>query len=244
MIIIQNLSFWAKNHKWESWFIIAFLHYILVISAVFLANAAFFAGLSLNLYWLFAFVGISIIALSFYPIKNSTSYNYKNRKRGDLALVASGFLLTFSLFNTMIAEYEPKPTSVNPLAVQTILKSNYSTFGNDSKFTKLRKRIKRRSYQRTQQFKAFWKAQSDIVQFLLILLTFIVAVLAAILIFALACSISCSGSGAGIGAVLILGWGAIAIGAFFIIRTIIRMGNAPKKDVDKNIDTKNKKVKG
>ena len=229
MIAMKKLSFWASNHKWQSWFIIAFLHFLLIISAMFLANAAFFAGISLNLYWLFAFIGIITVVLSFYPIKNTKSYTFRNRKRADFALITSGFLLIFSLFNVMISEYELKPTATNPHAVQTILKPT-ADFEKESKLTKVRKRLKRRSYQRTQQFKAFWKTQDDAAKVLLIILTLAVAIFLGIVVTYLGCALACSGSAGWAAAVFILGYGGIIIGSFFAIRAALKMS---KKSTDK-----------
>ena len=232
---MKKLSFWAKNHKWQSWFIITFSYLLLIYLAVFLANVAFVAGLSLNLYSIFAIIGIAVLLFEFYPLKNTQFYTYKNRKRADLALVTTGFLLVFSLFNTMITEYEPASTTTNPYARQTILKSSASSFENDSKFTKVRKRIKRKSYQRTQQFKKIWQDRSQAVQVLLIFSTILLTLVLGYLIAILACSLSCSGSGIAALIVLILGWSGIIVGAILLIRRIIKKGKNKDKDTSKAI---------
>lgn len=225
---MKKLSFWASNNKWKSWVLIAFFYYLLIVAAMFLANAAFFAGVSLNLYWLFATIGIITIIFGFYPLKNTKAYTFKNRKRADFALVISGFFLTFSLFNVMISEYEVQPSRTNPYAVQTILKPT-ADFEQESTLTKLRKRLKRRSYQRTQQFKAFWKAQNEGTQALLIILTILVAVLLFFGVTALGCAVACSGSEALGAAIFIVGYAGIIIGSIFAIRAIVRKGKKSKK---------------
>lgn len=222
MVALRKLSFWAKDHKWQSWFIIAIIHFFLVVSAVFLANAAFFTGLSLNLYSLFVLIGIIVITFAIYPKKNTKSYTFKNRKRADFALLTSGFLLVFSLFNVMVSEYEQKTTTTNPNAIQTILKPIPSNFGNESRLAKIRKRVKRKAYQKTQKLKVLWETKNEISKAFLITLALATTIFLGLLVTYLGAGLGSSGSTAAITLIFILGYGGIIVAAFFAIREVLR----------------------
>lgn len=238
MTKFKRLSFWGKQHKWSSRFIIVFSFIIMNALAIF--TGSLFRDLNIN--FSVGFLLLSILAFSFawlkYPNeKQDRSRTYALRKTCDSILIGSTFLmLTFfgnqqlnpfdnsALFASTVNSYSlPKDSAKAYKSVEDFKKSLYDESGKPLKWKERKKLLK-------QQVKAIKhdKAMSDGGKVGLIILCVLLALILAYGVAALACSLSCAGSDAAAVIVAVLGLGGIVLLTIFLIRSILRKSKKEK----------------
>lgn len=238
MTKFKQLSFWAKQHKWSSRFIIVFS--FLIMNALAIITGSLFNDLNINFpVW---FLVLSILAFSFawlkYPNEDQDrGRTYVLRKTCDSILIGSTFLmLTFFgnhrlnpfdnsiLFASTVNSYSlPKDSTKAYKSVEDFKKSLYDESGKPLKWKERKKLLK-------EQVKAIKKDKtiSDGGKVGLIILCVLLALILAYGVAALACSLSCAGSDAAAVIVAVLGLGGIVLLTIFLIRSIIRKSKKEK----------------
>jgi hypothetical protein len=224
---MKNLSLWAKNHKWQSWIIIAISHVLLFYLAVYMSAILFLEGIVLPASVWYISLGAGIIAYFFYPIRNSKmtllKNSYKTRKRLEGVVLITGVLMTLTLFSQLtIVNHEEASTSItNPYARNVVLVPNTKKGGVK---TRVKRWIKKRHNKRVSRLQKKSRQYNTVVKVMFSLLTLLVASLLVGFCMNLGCSLSCSGA-------VFLGnllyFGAIVIGILAIV-LLVKIWRKPK----------------
>jgi membrane protein implicated in regulation of membrane protease activity len=256
MTQIKQLSFWAKNHKWSSRFIIVFAFIIMS----FLGIVTGFLFNSLDVIFtpliLLSVILIFILAWLKYPLKKvNANTKEKNRsyilqKSYDLILIGSTFIMFVYFGNRQTSPVNYFVLTTSAVNSSSKPKDSTNTYKSINEFKKMMKdengktlKWKERKKLLKKQIKAIEKANdlSASGKVFLIILCVLLAVLLAYGVAALACSLSCSGAEGAAVVVAILGLAGVILLTVFLIRSIIRKSKKDKqKEVKPEAETINK----
>lgn len=229
MTKFKQLSFWARDHKWASRFIIVFSFIIMNILGI-------IAGLlmgELNISFSTWFILLSMLIFSIvwlkYPDKKQNS-SYTFRKTCDGILICTTFLMFLYFGNRRITPIDSNVFSASAITSSRPTDST-KTYKSLEEFKKSLKdengkplKLKERKKLLKQQIKAIKndKNMSDGGKVGLIILCVLLALALAYGVAALSCSLSCSGSEGAAVVVAVLGLAGVALLTFFVIRSITR----------------------
>ena len=238
MTKFKQLSFWARDHKWFSRFIIVFSFIALNILGV--ITGLLFSDLNIVFSKWFIAITIPVFAIAWinYPGKNQNRvHTYVFRKTCDVILISTTFLMfmyfgnhktipfTGSIYpaSAVSSSSLPKDSTKTYRSVEEFKKSLYDESGKPLKWKERKKLL-------NQQVKAIKKdnTMSDGGKVGLIILCVLLAVILTYGVAALSCSLSCSGSDAAAVVVAVLGLTGVALLTIFLIRGIVRKSKKAK----------------
>lgn len=238
MTKFKKLSFWARDHKWSSRFIIVFSFIIMNFLGV--ITGMLFNELDINFprwFMLLSIVGFSFAWLQYPTSRQDHIGTYVLRKTSDAVLIGTTFFMflyfgnrqvmpiSSSIFSAsaVIPTSVPKDSTKNYKSLEDFKKSLQDKNGKPLKWKERKKLLK-------EQVKAIKKdkTMSDGGKVGLIILCVLLAVILAYGVAALSCSLSCSGSEGAAVVVAILGLAGIALLTFFLIRSIVRKSKKEK----------------
>ena len=234
----KQLSFWAREHKWPSRFIIVFSFIAMNLLAI--ITGSLFNDLNINFSTWFLVLSILVFGIVWlkYPKKRQDrSSTYAFKKTCDAILIGTTFLMFMYFGNRQTTPFDsqilfassvsnsslPKDSTKTIKSVEEFRKSLYNESGKSLKWKERKKLLK-------QQVKAIKKDKemSDGGKVGLIILCVLLALVLAYGVAALSCSLSCSGSEGAATVVAILGLAGIVLLTFFVIRSITRKSKKEK----------------
>lgn len=232
---MRALSFWAKHHPISARILIVVSRCLLLWIASFLGTEILRANMTISPLWICFFMMLFLVTCLVYP-SNVSAVNYARRKRCDLVVCVSGFVMALCLlvqlqtpfYSTARASLPADTASYKYPEAQKLLAQFNS--GEKTDFSRKEKRIVRRefNYQLLRYAKAKLtgnKEESGNAG--LIILACIAAVGLFFLVLSLACTLSCNGSDAAAIVVALLGTAGIIWGLVAVIRNIKRKKNQP-----------------
>lgn len=229
---MRQISYWAKDHPLLSRLFIVFSRCLLLWIACFLGAQVAIADMEVSPLWNYVFICLFLAACYAYPLTR-TAANYTKRKRCELVVCVSGFLLTVclvaqlhhpgSFYQSLQATVPIDIPSYKYPEAQKLLEQFKS--GEKTDFTRKEKRIIRKEF--NYQLVRYAKAKivgnkNESGSAGLIILACIAAVGLLFLVLSLACTLSCNGSDAGAIMVGLIGTAAIVWGLIALIRSIRR----------------------
>lgn len=244
MTKFKQLSFWAKQHKWSSRFIIVFS--FIGMNALAIITGLLFNELNINFSSVLFLLSILVFAIAWlkYPnIKKDRIHTYAFRKTCDAVLIGTTFFMFMYFGNRQTTPFNssvlfassvtdlslPKDSTKTYKSAEEFKKSLYDESGKPLKWKERKKLLK-------QQVKAIKndKTMSEGGKVGLIILCILLAVILAYGVAALSCSLSCSGSEGAATVVAILGLAGIVLLTIFVIRSILRKSKKEKKPKPEN----------
>ena len=238
MTKFKQLSFWARQHKWSSRFIIVLSFAIMNVLAI--ISGSLLNDLDVNISKWFLILSIVLFCIVWlrYPNRKKSGINtYAFRKTCDSILIGATFFMfmyfgnrqttpfdSTTLFASSISNFSlPKDSTRTYKTVEEFKKSLYDQSGKPLKWKERKKLLK-------QQIKMIKhdKAISDGGKVALIMLCVLVAIFLAYGVAALSCSLSCSGSEGAATIVAIFGFAGIILLTIFVIRAIVRKSKKEK----------------
>lgn len=240
MTKFKQLSYWARQHKWPSRFIIVFSFIIMNLLGIITG----FLFSDLNIIFSTWFILLSMAAFSIvwltYPTNKQKSL-YVFRKTYDIILVGTTFLMFIYFGNRQVSPISSTLFSASAVTLSLVPKDSTRAYRSLGDFRKSLhdengKPLKWKERKRLlkQQIKAIKtdRITSDGEKVLLIILCVLLAAALAFSVGALSCSLSCSGSEGAAVVVAILGLAGVALLTFFMIRGITRKS---KREKEKNL---------
>lgn len=237
MTKFKQLSFWAREHKWASRFIIVFS--LIIMNILGIITGLLFSDLSMTFSKWFLILSLIIFGIAWlkYPTrKQNRSYTF--RKTCDSILIGTTFLMFVYFGNRQITPFDsqilfasvvnnsslPKDSTKTYKSVEEFKKSLYDKSGKPLKWKERKKLLK-------EQVKAIKKdkTMSDGGKTGLIILCVLLAVILAYGVAALSCSLSCAGSDGAAVAVAVLGLAGVVLLTIFLIRGILKKSKKEKE---------------
>lgn len=236
MTKFKQLSFWAKQNKWPSRFIIVFSFIVMNILGV--VTGLLYSDLGLTFPKWFLILSLIVFGIVWlkYPIgKRSSTYTF--RKTCDSILIGTTFLMFTYFGNRQVTPFDnsvlfassvnnyslPKDSIKTYKSVEDFKKSLYDESGKPLQWKERKKLLKQQV-----KFIKKDKAMSDGGKVVLIILCVVLAVILAYGVAALSCSLSCAGSDGAAVAVAVLGLAGIVLLTIFLIRGILRKSKKEK----------------
>lgn len=221
---MKQFSFWASSHKWQSWIIIIFLHFLTTFLAIFLGNALFFEGYTLSMNWVIMFIVLALASLLLYPIQGFKSGIFKptylKRKSYETLVMFSGCMIILIMSNSLTSTTISEHTSQNtPQALRTILIPHNQKLSTKAK---IKNWFKQKNKKFTKRFTKFWDKQNNKKKVLYLLLAVLLGMVAMGIVGLLACSLSCSGAEALGGIVGLLGVATVIALFIVVVRKILK----------------------
>ena len=241
----KQLSFWAREHKWPSRFIIIFS--FIIMNALGIITGLLVSDLELTFSAWFIVLSVLTFGIAWlkYPGKKQVTDRieknrvYVFRKTCDAVLIGTTFMmfvyfgnrqvtpLTVSVFPTSAvnAFSLPKDSTKSYKSLEEFKKSLKDENGKPLKLKERKKILK-------QQLKAIKKDKttSEGGKVVLIILCILLAFALAIGVGALSCSLSCSGSEGAAVVVAILGLVGVGLLTFFVIASIVRKSRREREE--------------
>ena len=237
MTKFKQLSFWAREHKWSSRFIIVFSFIAMNILGVMTGMLFYDLELSFSVWFIIAAVLIFCFAWWKYPgqrqviSKTEKGRSYAFRKTCDSILIGSTFLMFVYFGNRQVTPFSSSVLSASAVNSFSRPKDSTKTYKTAEEFKRSLNdengkplKLKERKKLLKQQVKAIKKdkTMSDGGKAGLIILCVLLALVLAYGVAALSCSLSCSGSEGAAVVVAILGLAGIVLLSIFVIRAIVR----------------------
>jgi membrane protein implicated in regulation of membrane protease activity len=243
MTQIKQLSFWAKQNKGASRFLIVLA--FMIMNFLGIVTGFLFNSLSVNFSSLVLLFTILVFLLAWwkYPIKKvNASPNEKNRsyifqKTCDLILIGSTFVMFVYFGNRQISPVNYFVFTASSASSLSHSKDSSNTYKSIEEFKKMMKdengktlKLKERKKLLKKQIREIRNADnlSSSGKVFLIILCVLLAVVLAYGVAGIACSLSCSGSEGAAVVVAILGLAGIVLLTFFLIRGIVRKSKKEK----------------
>jgi hypothetical protein len=245
---MKKISYWAKNHIWQSRLLIILIYILLNVNGIFTGKLLSEVNVIIPEIYFIVCIIFTIVLCIFYPERNakpvvSSSVFYVRRKLFDFCLGAVTFLMIIYAGNNwkhLFAKSEsaqasniihvPKDTAIynNPLI------KNFIAVIKSMDVNKLSQREKLRLIKDQIKTIKHDKDTSNGSKALLITLSIIIALILLYGLAGLSCSLSCSGSEA---LAIIVAIGGTFLIIFFLIRIIKRITNShvKKKEEIKNL---------
>jgi hypothetical protein len=236
MTKFKQFSFWARDHKWSSRFIIVFSFIMMNILGIITGLLLSELNMTFSTWFILLSVLLFSIAWLKYPgKKEDRSRTYVFRKSCDAILIGATFLMFMYFGNRNVSPFDssvfsasavtssmPKDSTKNYKSLEEFKKLLHDENGKPLKWKERKKILK-------QQVKAIKKDNtiSDGGKVGLIILCVLLALILAYGVAALSCSLSCSGSEGAAVVVAVLGLAGVALLTFFVIRSITRK---PKRE--------------
>ena len=234
MTKFKQLSFWAREHKWSSRFIIVFS--FIIMNALGIITGLLFNDLDITFSTWFIIITISVFSIAWfkYPNKNQAADKkrfYIFRKTCDSILIGSTFLMFVYFGNRQVTPFNSSVLSASAVNSFSQLGDSTKTYKTVEEFKKSLNdengkplKLKERKKLLKQQIRAIKKdkAISDGGKAGLIILCVLLALVLAYGVAALSCSLSCSGSEGAAVAVAVLGLAGIVLLCYFVIHSITR----------------------
>ena len=231
---MKKVSFWAKNHIWQTRTIITLSYVLLCVIGDVTGRLIFGLNIVIPQLVLTTFLFGAGLLYFFYPDKENK--NYIKRKTFDFALVFATFIMTILAgnHNGMINATEtsfassiiqPKDSSKsslekNPHIISFLDKLHHTDMTKLSGHDK--KQILKQQIREIKQDKELTKSQKTG----LILLSMVIALILMMGIAALSCNLACSGSGTLATIIWLGGW---FFTLFFLARTINYINRGPRQ---------------
>lgn len=245
---MKKISYWAKNHIWQSRLLIILIYILLNVNGIFTGKLLNEVNVIIPGIYFIVCIIFTIVLCIFYPERNakpgvSSSALYLRRKLFDFSLGAVTFLMIIYAGNNwknLFAKSEsaqasniihvPKDTVIynNPLIknfIAVIKSMDVNKLSQREKLKLIKDQIKTIKHD---------KDTSNGSKALLITLSIIIALFLLFGLAGISCSLSCSGSEA---LAIIVGIGGTFLIIFFLIRIIKRITNShvKKKEEIKNL---------
>ena len=238
---MKKISFWAKDHVWQSRLIIVGIYILLNVIGIYTGQLLREVNIILPQLYFTACIVITLVLWALYPHKKrgSGSSSYARRKLFDFSLAAVTWLMIIfggnnwqHLFINSESAKASKSIRIpkDSVANNNVLIKDFITSIKNIDVSKLSQREKARLIK--QQIKKVKEddttSKSD--KTLLIILSVLVALILLYGLAILSCSISCGGSEA---LAIIVALGGTFLIIFFLVRIIKRINNPrPKKKAD------------
>lgn len=237
MTNFKQLSFWAREHKWSSRFIIVFS--FIIMNMLGIITGLLFSDLNVIFSAWFILLSMFVFGITWlkYPAKRQNN-TYAFRKTCDVVLISSTFLMFMYFGNRQVMPISSSVFSASAVTSSSLPKDSTKTYKSLEEFKKSLQdengkplKFKERKKLLKQQIKAIKKdkTMSDGGKVGLIILCVLLALILAYGVAALSCSLSCSGSEGAAVVVAVLGLAGIALLTFFLIRSIVRKSRKEKE---------------
>jgi hypothetical protein len=246
---MKKISYWAKNHIWQSRLLIILIYILLNLIGIFIGKLITEVNVIIPRLYLITSIIFTIGLWIFYPDRNvksgiTSSTFYFRRKLFDFGLGAVTFLMIIYAGNNwkhLFLESESvQASNIVHLSKDSAfynnpLIKNFITNIKSMDVNKLSQREKLRLIREQIKTIKHDKGTSNGDKTLLIILSVIIALGLLLGLAALSCSLSCSGSEA---VALIVGLGGTFLIIFFLIRIIKRIShpNPQKKAENKSLE--------
>lgn len=234
---IKQLSYWAREHKWSSRFIIVVSFIIMNVLGI--ITGLLFRDLDKVFSSWFLFTSILVFCITCIAYPNKIKINaYARRKTCDVVLIGSTFLMFMYFGNRQVMPFDssilsalavnsfalPKDSTKTYKSLEEFKKSLQDENGKPLKWKERKKLLK-------QQIKEIKKdkAMSAGGKTGLIILCVLLAVVLALGVAGLSCSLSCSGSEGAAVVVAVLGLTVVIFLTFIAIRGIVRKSRREKE---------------
>jgi uncharacterized membrane protein len=232
----KQLSYWAKQHKWSSRFIIIIS--FIIMNALGIITGFLFSDLNIEFSAWFLVLAILIFGIAWlrYPAKKSSPYGF--RKTCDAVLISTTFLMFMYFGNRQVTPISPSVFSASAITSTLLPKDSTKTYKSPEDFKKSLQdkngkplKWKERKKLLKQQVKAIKKDKTLSAggKVGLIILCVVMALVLTYLVAAIACSLSCSGAEGAAVVVAIFGLAGVALLTFFVIRSIVRKSRREKE---------------
>ena len=245
MTKFKQLSFWGREHKWLSRFIIVFSFIIMNVLGI--ITGLLFSDLEITFTTSFIVLSVLTFGIAWmkYPLKKQVidkvekNRVYVLRKTCDAVLIGTTFMMFVYFGNRQVTPLDIPVFSASAVTSLSLPKDSTKNYKSLEEFKKSLKdengkplKLKERKKLLKQQLKAIKKdkttSRGDKV--VLIILCVLLAVALAYVVGAIACSLSCSGSEGAAIVVAILGLVGIGLLTFFMIRSIVRKSRREKEE--------------
>jgi hypothetical protein len=235
MTHIKQLSYWAKDHKWASRFIIIFSFIILDILGIITGRLLDDLNITIASSVLLIVASILMLICWKYPSKRKPSYFFQ--KTCDLVLVLSTFIMFIYFGNRQTSPLDISFFTASAVSTSSLPGDSTKTYKSIDEFKKMLKdengkplKWKKSKKILKQQIKDIKrdKTTSEGGKVGLIILCVLLALVLAYGVAALSCSLSCSGSEGAAVIVAVLGFAGIILLTFFVIRSIVRKSRREK----------------
>lgn len=247
---MKKISFWAKNHVWESRLLIILFYILLNCIGIFVGRLLSELDVLLTGSFFTLCTIITLFLWIYYPVKKSTGKvrklsAYSTRKLFDFSLITVTFLMIIYIGNhweylsikvenanaTKIIRTTKDSAFENSILIKSFISSIKNTDVNKlsqrEKIRIIKKQVKKIDEQ---------KEMSKEGKIALIALSVIVAIGLLYGVAFLSCSISCGGSQA---LAIIVAVGGLALVLFLLIKVIKRISKGPSKKKEVNINVAN-----
>lgn len=204
---MKRLSYWAKNHIWQTWLIFILLHTIIIYGAWFAGTYLYLEGIIFEESLIDAFALLCVAGLFVYPLM-CRGRIYWRRKTADFSLVAVGSIALMMVFNQFTHETIHHPP-VNEYAQTIVLKPSKKKAKMRHKLQQKTKKIQQRIIKRAERLQ---KKNIGLSTAGFIILFVLLAIIASLFVAGLSCNLSCSGNEAAAIAVLVAGPLLILVG--------------------------------
>ena len=245
MTKFKQLSFWAKEHKWPSRFIIVFSFIIMNVLGI--ITGLLFSDLEVSFSTWFIVLSVLIFGIAWlkYPRKKQVidklekNRLYIYRKTCDAVLIGTTFMMFVYFGNRQVTPLDIPVLSASAVTSFSLPKDSTKNYKSLEEFKKSLKdengkplKLKERKKLLKQQLKAIKKdkttSRGDKVG--LIILCVLLALVLAYAVAAIACSLSCSGSEGAAVVVAVLGLVGVGLLTFFVIASIVRKSRREKEE--------------
>ena len=245
MTKFKQLSFWAREHKWLSRFIIVFS--FIVMNVLGIITGLLFNDLAITFSSWFIVLTVLTFGIAWmkYPRRNPVTgkaeknCDYIMRKTCDAVLIGTTFLMFVYFGNREATPFSAPVFSASAVNSFSLPKDSTKTYKSIEEFRKSLKdengkplKLKERKKLLKEQVKAIKKdkttSRGDKVG--LIILCVLLALVLAYAVAAIACSLSCSGSEGAAVVVAVLGLVGVGLLTFFLIRGIVRKSRREKEE--------------
>lgn len=236
---MKKISYWAKDHIWQSRLIIITIYILLNILGIFTGKLLEDVNVNLPQFCFIACAGFTIVLWFFYPGKSKKLY--VRRKLFDFSLGAITFLMIMYTGNNW-AHLFIKSESAQ--ASKIIRVSKDSTITNNRLITNFINSIKSMDVSKLSQKEKIKIIKKQIKEIkkdqetskgektMLIILSVIIAIALLFLLASLACSLSCAGSEA---LALLVALGGTFLIIFLLVKFIKRINKPVPKNEEKVI---------
>ena len=245
MTKFKQLSFWAREHKWASRFIIVFS--FIIMNGLGIITGLSLSDLDVTLSTWFILLSVLTFGIGWlkYPHKKQVTdkieknRGYVFRKTCDAVLIGTTFMMFVYFGNRQVTPFDTPVFAASAVTSFSLPKDSTKTYKSVEEFKKSLKdesgkplKLKERKKLLKQQLKAIKKdkttSRGDKV--VLIIVCVLLALALAYIVGAIACSLSCSGSEGAAVVVALLGLVGIGLLTFFVIRSIVRKSRKEKEE--------------
>lgn len=238
---IKQLSYWAREHKWQSRFIIVFS--LIIMNVLGIITGLLFRDLDKVFSSWFLFISILFFCITCFAYPGKIRSNaYTLRKTCDAVLIGTTFLMFMYFGNRQVMPFDSAIFSASAVNSFALPKDSTKTYKSLEEFKKSLQdkngkplKWKERKKLLKQQIKEIKKDKTMSAggKTGLIILCILLAVVLAYGVLGLSCSISCSGSEGAAVVVAVLGLAGVALLTFFVIRSITRRS---KREIEEEIN--------